>query len=288
MGILGTAELKSRLNEIFKKNTASETNIDAASYDLRVAADGLFFGGKWYSINNGAVEDIVIKKGEVAVLSTIEEFTMPSNLVGNVNIKFRHARRGLISLFGSRVDPGYGVDIRRGNVIKVKNYEAQRLYLLVCNIGDNDIHIKPKEAVFIVEFHEVIGVATCQERPDNDLVMEQKFSKTPATPFGFVLHIDGKVEELKEDLIHAKKRIDDLVSESTSQKSFQKYFVSGVIVVLCVTLLGVAASFFLSIGELMDRREKYLNEVRTPSCEQIGTKQHESSKNQPREINKNK
>ncbi len=159
-GVLGTEEIRHKLYEIFKPDTASEGCIDAASYNLRVAADCAFFGGNWHP-RGDEVYSIVINPGEIAVLSTIEEFTLPKDLVGSVNVKFKYTQKGLLSLFGSRVDPGFDQD-----------NEGRRLYLFVCNIGSEKLTIKPGDTVFIVEFSIVTGEVKVPKWSDKDKEMD--------------------------------------------------------------------------------------------------------------------
>src|SRR6266446_8370503 len=131
MAVLGHLALHPRLNEIFAQGTFTEGQAKEASYDLRVAPDGLWFKGEWHRAGGALVREIKIGPGEIAVLSTEEQFTMPNDLVGIVNIKFKSALRGMTLVFGSRVDPGYGRDIRPE---AQDAYKSQRLYLLVYNI----------------------------------------------------------------------------------------------------------------------------------------------------------
>jgi len=174
-GVLGTEEIRSQLNNIFKLGTASEDCIDAASYNLRVASDGNFFAGNWHPIGDH-VHTISINPGEIVVLSTVEEFTLPHSLTGSVNIKFKYTQRGLLSLFGSRVDPGF--DRRRG---------GRRLYLFVCNIGDAPVQIEPGKPVFIVEFSTVVGTVTVPEWEDVNARIDRLCRQKSASGEGFSL-----------------------------------------------------------------------------------------------------
>ncbi len=193
-GVLGTDEIRSRLNDIFKASTASKDCVDAASYNLRVAADGNFFDGNWHPIGD-PVYAISIKPGEMTVLSTIEEFTLPHDLIGSVNVKFKYTQRGLLSLFGSRVDPGF--DRKR---------KGRRLYLFVCNIGDTLIQIEPGDTVFIVEFSTVIGPVSVPEWPDVNARIDQLCRPNA----GKKLSIFPPLGELKEHVDGLKSKVEIL------------------------------------------------------------------------------
>ena len=193
-GVLGTQEIRSQLNDIFNPGTASQGCIDAASYNLRVAPDGTFFSGNWHPIGD-PVDSIVINPGEMAVLSTIEEFTLPEHLTGSVNIKFKYTRRGLLSLFGSRVDPGYD-----------RKHGGRRLYLFVCNIGSLSLSINPGEPVFIVEFSTVTGTVSVPDWNDMNTVIDQYCKQRAASgekQLGFLsdyVRLRDAYEKLKDDV----------------------------------------------------------------------------------------
>lgn len=74
-----------------------------AGYDLRLAETVLFIaeGGCNTVVVNG--ED---KKGRFTLASAMEEFHMPTNLVGVVHDKSTHARRGL-SVFNTVIESGW-------------------------------------------------------------------------------------------------------------------------------------------------------------------------------------
>lgn len=231
-GVLGSQKILERIHEIFVTESATADNVREASYDLRLADDGLLFGGRWHGIGQQVVGDVMIRRGEVAVLSTAERFRMPSDLVGNVNVKFKQALKGLILLFGSRVDPKYGWDLRSPGVLPTDPYNGQRLYLLVCNIGSQDVTLRPGDSVFMVEFYVVDGSVTTRPRQNNDSYIAERFSEIGK--FGFLLGIDQDVARIRK--------------ESRFQRQVTRIFLWGFLGVLLVTILGEALSFWLSLG----------------------------------------
>lgn len=228
-GVLGTEEIRSRLDEIFKPGTASLDCIDAASYNLRVAPDGTFFSGGWHPIGD-RVDSIVINTGEMAVLSTIEEFTLPENLSGSVNIKFKYTRRGLLSLFGSRVDPGYD-----------RKHEGRRLYLFVCNIGSTVVHIEPGDPVFIVEFSTVVGKVSVPDWEDvNDRI--DRYCKQKAASGEKQLGFLSGYVELQKDHDELKNKVKSLEERQETGRLIQifVYAVLGVAVLSQLAPIAVA------------------------------------------------
>ncbi len=157
---------------------------------------------------------------------------MPDDLVGIVNIKFKSALRGLTLVFGSRVDPGYGRDLRSG---PPDPYKSQRLYLLVYNISDRGINVRPGDALFMVEFHTTDGHPKLETRQNNDTYVAQHIREVGR--FGFLAGVGSRVGELEKK-----------VGRLEGIERYVNYVVLGAAVLLGVTLLGVVLSFWLSLG----------------------------------------
>ena len=106
-----------------------------------------------YSMANSMIQEIITKSdyieidpGKIAILSTIEKVTMPSDLVGKIGIRLDYALLGLTGLMGIQVDPYYGHD-----------KEGERLFIRVANFGNDPIRLSPGDRVFTFELHEVAG-----------------------------------------------------------------------------------------------------------------------------------
>jgi hypothetical protein len=166
----------------------------------------------------------------MAVLSTQEQFTMPDDLVGLVNIKFKSALRGMTLVFGSRVDPGYGRDIRRA---PLDGYAGQRLYLVVYNISDHEVYVRPGDPLFMVEFHTIDGPPELEERQNNDTYVASHIAEIGG--FGRPAGMGARVAELEKDVAKLK-----------GLEPSVKLVVAGVAALLGVTLLGTVAGFFMA------------------------------------------
>jgi deoxycytidine triphosphate deaminase len=141
--------LKERLNigDNFPGQTWKPKNIKEASYALRVAGDGMVVDGKVFSPGNGCPDPVIkINPGRTAILSTEELLCMPSDLVGRLGVRPDFASRALTGLMGIQVDPYYG-----------KDSLDVRLYIKVANFGNEAVEVKPGDAVFNIEFSEVIA-----------------------------------------------------------------------------------------------------------------------------------
>lgn len=145
--VLAHSEITDRLDEIFLPGTSEKKNVKEASYALRVARDGLLVNNNAYPPESQVGDGyITIQPGRIAVLSSVERFTMPLNLVGQLGIRFDFAIRGLTALVGIQVDPGYG-----------RSRGGEPVFMRVANLGDQAVSFRPGESVFMVEFKNVTG-----------------------------------------------------------------------------------------------------------------------------------
>lgn len=153
--ILGHEAILSRLErgEIFRGGTWDAACIREASYNLRIAPDGMLLGKKQYPPGKVYPKDVIkIEPGEIAVLSTVERFNMPSDVVGHQGIKFDYAVQGLTGLMGIQVDPLYG-----------SKTTDERFYLRFTNNGDQPVSVRPGDKIFNIEFETVTGSPNREE-----------------------------------------------------------------------------------------------------------------------------
>ena len=168
--ILGYNEIHNRLTkgEVFRKGTWDSDCVKEASYVLRIASDGLLLDGKFYEPFSQKKRNwfqelteprnyIQIDPGKIAILSTLEELNMPSNLVGKIGIRLKFAHLGLTGLMGIQVDPHFGHD-----------KEHERLYIRVANFGNDPIRLTEADGVFTFELHEVKGHVPLPVKPRED------------------------------------------------------------------------------------------------------------------------
>lgn len=84
-------------------NNGVSYGLSVAGYDIRIRQEV-----RHYSNEEGSwtIVDGVHRKGRFALASAVEEFQMPTNLVGIVHDKSSWARRGL-SVFNTVIEPGF-------------------------------------------------------------------------------------------------------------------------------------------------------------------------------------
>lgn len=116
------------------KLTAHGTSygLSEAGYDIRIAEEVLFYAGRCVRV------DMEITNGNFALASAMEQFQMPTDLVGIVHDKSTWARRGL-SVFNTVIEPGW------------KGF----LTLELVYNGSEDLLIPAGSGIAQVIFHEI-------------------------------------------------------------------------------------------------------------------------------------
>jgi deoxycytidine triphosphate deaminase len=222
-GVLSDAAIRSEVREgrLIVGEGFDESQLEPASYNVTVANDGLITpGGEEVRPDSGKVymKKIVLDSGDTAVFSTRERFRMPASVAGNITIKNRFAKKGVMLLSGLLIDPGYG----EGNV---EGRPGCRLYLHVGNISSERITITPgEEQIARIQFLRVSAGDLPKKTIDASLWKDQR---QPSLSF---------LTELKQlkDMVEHTRRLANTV------------LLLGLFV-LAVTVLGVSLSTIFSI-----------------------------------------
>jgi dCTP deaminase len=130
---------KEKLNEkmtilIFPFN---EKRLQPAHYELCLG-DEVYVSGQDVPLNLSKQKSgyVVIRPGEIAILSTMETVYVPRNLIAFISIKVSYKFKGLVNISGFHVDPGF----------------MGKLLFTVYNAGPNDVVIKRGDEVFMIMF----------------------------------------------------------------------------------------------------------------------------------------
>lgn len=139
-----------RLEEIFVPNTASRRQVEAAKYNLRVSREELVApDGTTYKSRGEFVGPIRLASGEAAMLASYEKLQVPWDLIGHISPKFHTVSNGLLVLYGSVVDPGFGLGCG-----------GKRLWIQVVNVSDRSIILdigEHGESVIALTFSQLTG-----------------------------------------------------------------------------------------------------------------------------------
>ena len=231
-GVLGNNQIRERKDDIFASNW-SEDCLQEASYELRVANDVLMVEGKLYKSGDYYKNPyFVINPGDLALLSSIETFHLPGDIVGRLGIKFRYTRQGLTPLFGAQVDPYYGSNI------SYEDHPGERIYLWVSNLGPSPIDICPRDRVFTIEFHTVSGSAEHRQQ-DRGRIREQiereayKIQASARMGFMDVIRqeaIEEATKPFREEINHLTVRVDAMEKGTSQVVLFGVFLVASAII----------------------------------------------------------
>ena len=137
-----TAPIKDMLTEKVRGPVTSH-GLSEAGYDIRIKQDIVF-------TPYGVSVDGVLTKGNFTLASAIEEFDMPTHLVGVVHDKSTWARKGL-SVFNTVLEPGW----------------TGWLTLELVYHGAGELHIPAGSGIAQVLFHQTMAHAAYDGKYQN-------------------------------------------------------------------------------------------------------------------------
>ena len=228
-----------KAGEIFDEDTWDETAVKEASYTLRIANNRLLLDDVYYDIDQHFPQTFFeIQPGMIAILSTVEQLSIPKDLVGKIGIRLDYAAQGLVGLMGIQVDPGYGQDMKDRN--------DSRLFVRVANFGNKPIRLWYKDPVFTFELHEVSGDFT-REFSTNKESTWTRLQRSPAdqgqASWTHLTQIESDFER------QAKTLRQELETDVANiRQSLQPVIMFGVFLV-AVTILGVAITLILTVRD---------------------------------------
>lgn len=103
--LFGLAPIKN-MERTKKKEHGVSFGLSEAGYDIRIKQNIQFSNGQVGIMYPNDPDGPDFSEGRFVLASTIEEFQMPTNLVGIVHDKSTWARRGL-SVFNTVIEPGW-------------------------------------------------------------------------------------------------------------------------------------------------------------------------------------
>lgn len=203
-------------------------NFVGAKYDLRMSRTGMVLPDRKiiHPTSDPYVEDILLDSGQTIFVSTKERLRLPLDLVGNMSIKGELARKGVLSLTGLIVDPGYE-----------KGDSADgRLHFRLANLGSRPIVLRPGETkIASIQFVRLSKVA--EALPESSLPDVWANEENLVEGLGFIA-----------DLRRVQAQTTELSLNFERQKRSVNLVIFGGILVILVTLLGVSISGLLSLG----------------------------------------
>lgn len=240
-GILGRAEILKRLlaGQIFAPGTWAEGQLKNAAYEVRIANDLMFIPGPdgkhvKYGVGQQHIEAIILKEGEVALVSTAERFRLPEDVAAYVGTKWSLARRGLLVLTGDFVNPRFGLHLVGDDW---EPADDERLHFLIVNLGSEPQALKPRsDSVVSLQFHKVLGDPGLIETGSTQrLISENYEASAPASALSLFPELNRQHEEIKE----LKEEIKGLKVEVERVENGFGPLVTFGVYLLAITFLGV-------------------------------------------------
>jgi deoxycytidine triphosphate deaminase len=237
MSVLGRSKLEKCLREgVFVEGTWLEDNLRGAGYDLRISCDYLVLpNGKRYwdkgpEGRQRREEPFVLKPGQVAFVSSVEELKMPDDLAGNIAVKFRKALDGILVMGGFLVDPGY----------------TGRLHFQLANIGREPFCVVPEEtSIAALQLLPVKGSAGLADHPppQTERFLEEMFNNEVKDerlgPLAFFT-LRRRIKKLDRKLASGMNEIEIM------KRSSRELILFGIVVIFAAILAGAIAAIISS------------------------------------------
>jgi deoxycytidine triphosphate deaminase len=216
--VLSRDQIQSRLGDIFERDTFDQTAIDRAAYNLRLDDQEIIADGNLYyhqenpyqiQLHHGKIE---LPARKVTIITSIERFHMPSDLVARGGVSLGWANKGLVGLFGPQIDPGYS-----GPFIAV-----------VWNSGPQNLELNRGDHIIKLEFHTLEKPSTEKPRPPKSIKeMDRKITEK-----SLLEDIDQKFDAVHADV----EKLKSSASESSVklyeiEKSYQQVVLFGIFLV---------------------------------------------------------
>lgn len=132
-----------QIEEAYKKGDIvidpfSESQIQAATYDLRVGKQGATTSAKKV-VNIADMGYLLLQPGDFGVITSLEDLRLGPQYVGRFGLRSKYARKGLIATTGPQIDPGF----------------HGKLIIGITNLTPRAISLPYKGDLLSVEFHRL-------------------------------------------------------------------------------------------------------------------------------------
>lgn len=214
-----------------------EANLEPASYDARLGAeaivtrevqlDDLKEKVEMGSANKIDIEDdgqIAIPAGGLALVTTLEKFSLSNEYAGHIGMKSYYVRKGLGLLSGLQIDPGFG-------------NPAAVLVLALKNQSTRAITLDYKDDICTIEFHELNEPAPEYDNPE--IEERQSEGGIPKEDIDYLRTIEAmSVSEMTEAMLSLSRSV-----ESTNR--LVKWVVLPLAIGIIVAIAGVLFAAFV-------------------------------------------
>jgi deoxycytidine triphosphate deaminase len=195
---------------LIERTTWDDKRLRPAGYDLVIAPDDLQVPNREDPDNPTIYRQgepipggrFTLRPGEFAFVTTRERLALPWTVSGNVGVRNRFARQGLLILTGLLIDPGYGLTPQGRSWGK----DPQRLHFGIANVGRDEISIVAEvDAIASIQFIKVSGEVKLGEG------YVPATSDPIARGFGLFDLLERRVQDLDADLGRTKASVSNVV-----------------------------------------------------------------------------
>ncbi len=191
-GVLLSDAIKDYIDKInlIEKETFSEDNLQAASYDLRLGAE-YYLNGEYYWLTEDK-PDLRIPAYSVVGITTYERLHLPYYIIGRWNMRVGLVYKGLLWAGGPQVDPGF----------------EGRLMCPVYNLSTREVVLKYKEHIVTIDFVKTTPFNPCKSKPFKQTKPLERLSDRirellksgPAETLKKVNTMSEKVKEIEKEV----------------------------------------------------------------------------------------
>lgn len=216
MSVIGRETLLSIKDIIFNNQSYDLDNFELSSYSLRIAKKEILLNGQYYREYKS--DQIEILPHQITFISTEEEIKLPSDLMGQVILRFGYSTKGL-DLLAGHIDPLF----------------EGRIVLALLNNSNSSIKLIPGDQIANLIIHQVAqDVLVTSESISN---YKKKFTNIPQ----YIINEWDGINQPNLDLIvkQHSEGIKDLHNQIEVMNSTSQIVITGGIVLVATTILSV-------------------------------------------------
>lgn len=196
MSVLVDSEIQELTNSKNLIEQFDQSSLEGASYDLRLGSSYMR-QGVIKSMTAGQ-PSIAIQPGEYVIITSHESLNFPLDLVAHFGLMSPWGMKGIVSLFGPQIDPGF----------------SGILVVPIFNAGDSPVTLPFQEKMFTVEF-----LRTNKEAREGWAEKHQKQTRIKALHTAFQSRPNlADVKDMKENLDTINLTIDTLKAQVEANK----------------------------------------------------------------------
>lgn len=272
VGILGRTEIERlvRSGWLLRAGTFDPALFRKAGYDARIAPDFCVTpDGTRFDYNQPPPSSvIVLKPGEMMLVSTMERLCLPPMFAAQIGVKFSYASSGLLVLTGNFVDPGFGLTQTEWNSWRRRDWSkpprasndagtSGRLHFYLVNHSDTDYPVRlGVDKIITLQFSALYGAPSETFIPTgqvqdlrNQLGFDGPSDKVKPLRFGLLQSVERRLGELEQQRERDHTQFASLNKEIDMLRGGALPFIQLGLFLVSATLLGVVLNTLSSLSD---------------------------------------